>query len=129
MDADGNDRAGVRVPELEVPLATHTGWNYRHPSMGAPRHLAGEIGSYIPFARSRAERQKTGDPRLSIEERYPNKETYLGKIAAAGLELVRQGYMLSQDLPDVIEHAAAHWDWATGADTKAPQPAATGSSK
>ena len=120
VDGDGNDRAGVRVPELVVPLATHTGWNYRHPSIGAPRHLAGEIGSYIPFARTQAERQKTRDQRLSIEERYPNKETYVGKIAAAGLELVRQSYMLPQDLPDVIDRAAAHWDWAIGADTKAP---------
>ena len=120
VDDDGNDRAGVRVPELVVPLATHTGWNYRHPSMGAPRHLAGEIGSYIPFARTRAERQKPSDPRLSIKERYPSKETYIGKISAAGVELVRQGYMLSQDLPDVIEHAAAHWDSAVRADTKAP---------
>src|ERR1019366_6509492 len=74
VDADGNDRAGVRVPELAVPLATHAGWNYRDAGIGAPEHLAGEIGSYIPFARTRAERQQSGDPRASIEERYPNKE-------------------------------------------------------
>lgn len=45
VDADGNDRTGVRLPDISVPLATHAGWNFRHPSIGAPTHLAGEIGS------------------------------------------------------------------------------------
>jgi hypothetical protein len=115
VDADGNDRAGVRVPDLVVPLATHFGWNYRDASVGAPEHLAGEIGSYIPFARTRAEREKTGDPRLSIEERYPSKDAYLGKVTTAAKDLVTQGYLLARDVPDVMKRASAHWDWATRA--------------
>jgi hypothetical protein len=113
VDADGNDRAGVRLPDITVPLATQAGWNYRHPRVGAPQHLAGEIGSYIPFARRRADRQRTGDPRPSIEERYPGRDDYLGKITAAALELVQRRFLLSQDLPDVLSRAAAHWDFAT----------------
>jgi hypothetical protein len=115
VDADGNDRAGVRSPELAVPLATHVGWNYRDADIGAPEHLAGEIGSYIPFARTRSERQQGGDPRASIEERYPNREAYLGKVSAAANDLVAQGYLLARDLPDLLAHATAHWDWATKA--------------
>jgi hypothetical protein len=112
VDADGNDRAGVRMPDITVPLATQAGWNFRSPVIGAPEHLAGEIGSYIPFARTRAEREKSGDPRPSVEERYPSKDVYLGKISQAAVDMVRDGYMLATDLPDVIARASAHWDWA-----------------
>jgi hypothetical protein len=113
VDADGNDRAGVRLPDIAVPLATQAGWNFRNPSIGAPEHLAGEIGSYIPFPRTRAERSRAGDPRRSIEERYANKEEYLQKITAASLALLEDGFLLSQDLPDIRERASAHWDFAT----------------
>jgi hypothetical protein len=113
VDADGNDRAGVRLPDIAVPLATQAGWNFRHPSIGAPEHLAGEIGSYIPFARTKAARTRSGDPRRSIEERYASKDDYLQKITAASLELMEAGFLLSQDLVDIRERASAHWDWAT----------------
>ncbi len=118
VDADGNDRAGVRLPELAVPLATHTGWNYRDASIGAPGHLAGEIGSYIPFARTRAERAQSGDPRLSIEERYANRGAYLDAITAAASELVRQRLLLARDVTDLVRHASAHWDWATAGSSR-----------
>ncbi len=63
VDADGNVRAGIRLPDIAVPLATQAGWNYRDASIGAPDRLAGEIGSYIPFARTKADRDRAGDPR------------------------------------------------------------------
>ena len=61
VDEAGNDRAGIRLPEIAVPLATHTGWNYRQPSIGAPDRLASEIGSYLPLPRTKADRERTGD--------------------------------------------------------------------
>src|SRR4029077_1387314 len=73
VDGDGNVRAGIRLPDIAVPLATQTGWNYRDASIGAPDRLAGEIGSYIPFPRTKADRERAGDPRMSIEERYRNR--------------------------------------------------------
>ena len=79
---------GIRLPDIAVPLATQAGWNYRDASIGAPDRLAGEIGSYIPFARTKADRDRAGDPRLSIEERYRNRDEYVGKFAAAALDLV-----------------------------------------
>ena len=115
VDADGNVRAGIRLPDIAVPLATQAGWNYRDASIGAPDRLAGEIGSYIPFARTKADRDRAGDPRLSIEERYRNRDEYVGKFAAATLELVSRGYLLPEDVADLLRHAAEHYDWATTA--------------
>jgi len=113
LDADGNVRAGIRLPDIAVPLATQAGWNYRDRSIGAPDRLAGEIGSYIPFARTRADRERAGDPRQSIEERYRNRDEYVGRFAAATLDLVAKGYVLSEDVADLLKHAAEHYDWAT----------------
>ena len=112
VDADGNVRAGIRLPDIAVPLATQAGWNYRDASIGAPDRLAGEIGSYIPFARTRADRDRAGDPRLSIEERYRNRDEYVGKFAASALELVDRGYLLADDVADLLKHAVEHYDWA-----------------
>jgi Alpha/beta hydrolase domain len=117
VDADGNARAGIRLPDIAVPLATFAGWNYRDKSTGAPDRLAGEIGSYIPFARTKAERERAGDARPSIEERYRNRDEYVGKLAAAALQLVKDRYLLEEDVVDILTRAAEHYDWALGKTT------------
>jgi hypothetical protein len=113
VDRDGIDLAGVRMPELAVPVATYTGWNYRDPGTGAPDQLVDFSGSYIPFARTRAERERNLDPRLSIEERYHSREHYMGLFAEATLKLVRDGYLLAEDMPAMVEHAGELWKLAT----------------
>jgi hypothetical protein len=113
VDANGNDRAGIRLPEIEVPLATQTGWNYRHPSIGASDRLSGEIGSYFRFPRTRVERARTDDSRLSIEERYRDADDYLNQIELVALNLIEERYLLLSDLPAVIQRAADHYEWAT----------------
>jgi len=113
VDADGNVRSGIRLPDIAVPLATQAGWNYRDASIGSPDRLAGEIGSYIPFARTKADRDRANDPRLSIEERYRNRDEYVGKFAAAATDLVDRGYVLAEDVADLLRHAVEHYDWAT----------------
>jgi hypothetical protein len=110
VDADGNDRGGIRLPEIAVPLATQTGWNPRHPRTGAPDALAGVVGSYLPLARTKAAREASGDSRLSLEERYPDRASYLGRIAESALALTRERLLLPQDVAFVLERAAAHWD-------------------
>jgi hypothetical protein len=115
VDADGNGRAGIRLPDIAVPLATQAGWNYRDASIGAPERLAGEIGTYLPFPRTRADRERNADPRLSIEERYRNRDEYVGKFAAAALDLVERGYLLQEDVADLLKHAVEHYGWATRA--------------
>jgi hypothetical protein len=94
-DVDGNDIAGIRLPEVQVPLATYTGWALR---AGSQAHDGCEgSGQYIPFAKTKAERLATGDPRLSVEERYGNLETYSSKLKKASDALVAAGYLLPVD--------------------------------
>jgi hypothetical protein len=111
VDSDGNSRAGIRLPDVQVPLATYAGWNYRDRSIGAPDQLAGEAGSFYPFARTRSERQTSGDSRLSMEERYSSREQYLGKFAIAARQLMADGFLLAQDLSEAIDQALVHYDW------------------
>ena len=94
-DEDGNDLAGIRLPEIQVPLATYTGWALR----AAPQDNDGCEGSgqYIPFARTKADRLASGDPRLSIEERYPDIETYSSLLSDAINNLERSGFLLPFD--------------------------------
>jgi hypothetical protein len=111
VDENGNDRAGIRLPEIEVPLATHTGWSYRDPSIGAPDRLASEIGSYLPFSRTREDRERASDPRRSVEERYESEMAYVGSITESALRLVQKRYLLVEDLPEIVSRARAHYQW------------------
>src|SRR5205807_8176240 len=109
-DADGNDRGGVTLPELAVPLATYTGWNLRRPETGAAEQRVSFMGSTIPFAKTAAERLQTGDPRPAIAERYHSRDEYLGRFAEAAMKLVQQRFLLAEDLPAVLARGAAEWD-------------------
>ncbi len=73
VDGDGNETAGIRHPMIQVPLGTYTGWNLRKPEIGSPEEMFSMVGSTFFFPKTKAEKRKTGDPRLSIEERYKNK--------------------------------------------------------
>ena len=112
VDADGNGMAGVKMPELAVPLATYTGWNLFNDRSGPTNVLSSMQGSYIPLPRTSAERKRTGDPRLSIEERYRDKEQYVSLVGKAAQELVDQGFLLAEDVPAVVGNAGRHWDYA-----------------
>jgi hypothetical protein len=111
-DADGNGLAGIRMPELAVPLATYTGWNLFNARSGPPDVLASMQGSYIPLLRTGAERKRTNDPRLAIEERYRDKDYYIGLVSKAALDLIDQGLLLSEDLAAITRDAGRHWDFA-----------------
>ena len=82
-------------------------------AIGAPDKLAGEIGSYLPFPKTREDRERTHDPRPSIEERYRNRDEYVGRYAEAALDLVARGYLLPEDVADLLKHAVEHYAWAT----------------
>ena len=104
-DADGNSIGGIRLPELQVPLGTFQGWNPRRAEVGAPLFLGRFEGSFWVFPATGAERRRLNDPRPSIEERYGSRNDYVGKVAAAVGELVRQGYMLQEDADRYTELA------------------------
>ncbi len=110
VNADGNETCGIRMPDIQVPLGTYTGWNYRTAEIGAPDELFSMVGSYIPFARTKAEEAKHHDPRLSVEERYHGREDYLKQIETAARSLVAGGYLLEQDVPKLVERASAEWE-------------------
>lgn len=110
VNQDGNETAGIRLPEQLVPLATYTGWNLRDPKIGAPDVIYNMVGSFIPFARTKAERVAAGDPRLSIEERYKDKEDYLRRVREAAEALTGAGFLLKEDVDKVGAKAAARWD-------------------
>jgi hypothetical protein len=114
VNADGNELAGIRLPDIAVPLASYTGWNLRHPDIGGPGQTLSLLGATIPFAVTQAERRTSGDPRLSIEERYLSKEDYLGRVKQAAEALVQQGYLLAEDLPRVAEQASQRYDLFRG---------------
>lgn len=110
VNRDGNETSGIQLPELAVPLATYTGWNLRDASIGAPEEIQSMVGSFIPFARTKAERQKNGDPRPSIEERYASKEDYLKKVETAGRQLAQAHLLLDSDVEKIRAKASARWD-------------------
>lgn len=116
VDADRNEVAGIRLPDLTVPLASHTGWNPRDPSTGGVGQLVDMQGSTLPFARTRAERERSGDPRPSIAERYRDREDYLARVRVEAERLVEQHYLLPEDYDLVVELAAARYIALVGAD-------------
>jgi hypothetical protein len=102
VDADGNEVAGIRLPDIAVPLATYTGWNvYR----AQPCELCDRDGSLIPFARTRMERTAAGDPRPSLEERYGSCENYVGRVEAAAAALVADRLLLPADAAAYVKAA------------------------
>jgi hypothetical protein len=116
VDGDGNERAGIPVPELHVPLATHTGWNLRHPESGGADQILYFAGSTLPFARTRADREASGDPRPAIAERYASREEYLDRVGAAARALAAQRYLLDEDVATSLPFAERMWDaWASKA--------------
>jgi len=110
VDADGNDRAGIRLPDVAVPVATYTGWNFRKAEIGAPGELVSLLGSSIPFMPTKAARDAAGDPRRSIEERYSSKESYLKQVEQTADALVKAGYLLVDDEPRILQRAEDTWD-------------------
>jgi hypothetical protein len=104
VDRDGNDVAGIRLPVVQVPIGTYAGWNLQ-PRRLAEDELSGLLGSFIPFAKTKAERSKLRDPRSSLKERYQNRNDYVNKVSRAARMLVDQRYLLSDDAERMIHEA------------------------
>jgi hypothetical protein len=118
VDADGNEVAGVMLPEVAVPIAATTGWTLRHPDVGGETQLLVFAGGTIPFAATRAEREISGDPRASIAERYASKYDYLDRVRAAGEALAAERYLLDEDIEVSVAQASKYWDWFAAASVR-----------
>jgi hypothetical protein len=126
VNADGNEMDGVRLPEITVPLATYTGWNLRDPSIGAPGQRVPFEGSYIPFAKTKAERLRTGDPRLSIAERYSSESEYLRLYEAALDKLIAERWILPGDKAAMMARGKAEWVLAARATARVARHSTSG---
>jgi hypothetical protein len=104
-DADGNGIAGIRLPDIAAPLATYTGWNLRAAAF-AGEDLCDASGQKVDFRKTKAERLAAGDPRLSIEERYPTHEKYVSAVAQAVQQLKQERLLLDEDVERFIKAAA-----------------------
>jgi Alpha/beta hydrolase domain len=113
VDRDGNELAGIHLPEIAAPLATYTGWNLRDPSIGASEQREALEGSYLALPRTAAEREKSGDPRKSIAERYSGREDYLDRYGKAVDILVKDRWILEEDRAALLSRGGAEWDAAT----------------
>lgn len=107
---DGLDLAGIRLPDVIVPLGTYTGWNPQNAETGAPNRLSRWSGSFIPFARTVTERNATSDPRPAITERYISKDDYVTAFAEATLDLANEEMILGLDINPMIDRAGQLYD-------------------
>jgi hypothetical protein len=117
-DADGNDLGGIRVPDVAVPLGTGTGWVFRPAQFGSPHDFYLLRGAWVPFAKTKAEREAVNDPRLSLEERYANKAAYLDQVKAAVQKLIEQRFLTEADLEPQLKQASQRWDWVAKRSSK-----------
>ncbi|NNE37279.1 MAG: hypothetical protein HKN08_03155, partial [Gammaproteobacteria bacterium] len=112
VDADGNEIAGIRLPELTVPLGTHLGWSVMKEGSGFP-DSCGQHGTFIPFAKTREERMTAGDPRPSLEERYGDEAAFAAKLETAAIDLMEAGFLLQEDVDRIVrrvrEHGFDYW--------------------
>lgn len=114
VNDDGNEVGGVLLPEVAVPLGTHTGWNITVPQLRDLGYLAGLVGSFVPFPLTREARKQSGDERRSIEERYASRTAYLGEVRRATESLVRERFVLAEDAPAVLRDAETRWQVLVG---------------
>jgi hypothetical protein len=112
VDRDGNEIGGIRLPDLVVPVGTHTGWNPRSPETGASEQIVPMLGFTAFFPATQAAREASGDPRLSIEERYADREAYVKQVADVAQQLAADRYILEEDVDMVVEACAARYDTA-----------------
>jgi hypothetical protein len=123
VDADGNELGGVPTVLRDAPLGTYLGWNITTTGFHAGQ-VCNYVGGMIPFAHTKAERMATGDPRLSLEERYGSHNGYVSKVSAAALNAFFQGYLLKADVGSLITQAAASNVCNHGSSGQSCDPAA-----
>ena len=110
VDADGNEISGIPMPDVSVPVATHLGFNPRHPNSGGIGQLLDYVGSTVPFSRDSLERESAKDHRLSLAERYSDREDYCLQVRQAAEQLVKKRYLLARDVDLCVNLAGKRYD-------------------
>jgi Alpha/beta hydrolase domain len=109
-NADGLDEGGIALPEVQVPLGTRTGFNPRNAAAGFPWATGRWDGSFVPFARTEAERRAIGDPRPSVETRYKDRADYEAKVRASAATVVGQGFLPAEETDELVRQAGDFYD-------------------
>ncbi len=112
-DTDGQDRGGVRLPAVAVPLGTYVGWNLRRRDFGAAARLGRWQGSIVAFPATEAERRASGDPRASIAARYGSRARFVESTRAAATALERRRLLLPEDVAAIVARAGRTYDAVT----------------
>jgi hypothetical protein len=107
VDTDGNETSGIRLPDIAVPTGTATGWNVRAQSAGGGGDLCYLQGSFVPFTKTKAEREAAHDPRPSLAERYRDHADYTARVHAAASALALDGYLLDEDVTRLTNNTSA----------------------
>ena len=114
VDGSGNDLAGIASPMIAAPLGTYTGWNFRNQSIGGATELMPFLGFFVGLPKAPAERESRNDPRVAVSERYASKADYLDAARRSADRLVRDGYLLAEDVGAVMQRAEETWDIVAG---------------
>ena len=112
VDEDGNERAGLKLPDISVPVASHAGWNPRDPDTGAGEQIVPMSGMSLMFPRSEADRAACNDPRQSLAERYRDRGDYIAQVRAAAAILIANRYLRAADIDIVVDAAGERYDVA-----------------
>lgn len=112
VDADLNELAGIRLPDISVPVATHAGWNPRHGRTGAIEQAVDFMGMTRVFAVDDASRARSRDPRAALATRYPSRDAYLRQVREAAQQLASERYLLAEDVELVVANCADRYDAA-----------------
>jgi hypothetical protein len=106
VDADGNEVGGVPSVQFLAPIGTYTGWNQLQEGYGAGG-ACGFMGGFIPFAKTKADRVASGDPRRSLEERYHDHQGFVARVRAVAQQRVKEGWLLPEDAQRIERQAEA----------------------
>jgi hypothetical protein len=124
VDGDGNELGSWRGMAMSVPLGTYTAWNYQYPAMASFGYLAGLQGAFIPFAATEADRRKTGDPRLSLSERYGGLSGYMQAADRAAQLQISSGFLLPEERQRALTSMRISWDRVLALRAHWPRPPA-----
>ena len=108
VNDDGNEIAGITLPELRCPWPPTRAGPCGIPTSAAPSNCWSSRAARL---RTRREREAAGDPRPSLEERYASREAYLASVRRAALDLVAERHLLEEDVEVSVTFAARAWDW------------------
>ena len=112
IDDDGNEIAGIRMPDISVPIGTHTGWNLRSPETGSPEQIISMVGFTDYFIHDKSSSLSTKDPRKSIKERYGSRSNYVNACRDAAKKLAEDKYLLTEDIELVVQNCGLRYDEA-----------------